>query len=416
MNIFKILASGDGSINEPNVSAFLAYLLDCFEDHGLRDEFLRRILRIFYSLADTPDSQKYLVKENDEITDLSANSNFEIEVFLEQAFHSLDSKTKQIVDIVILIFEKENYSKESYAKELVKSKSSRTLRKIFLIENKIRENSISDQNQLINQYNYAIQTLSKEIESTKLNDNILDLISFIFISPDGPKSKNAFENFEKVLPNCPKAHILWNNNNGIIEYSEDPIIAILKEIIFDSQNGEIEPIHSECLYLLKSFINFIECDFKSKFEEKTEGKFTREIEYNFVNFSGKKRHLFTTENWTLIESLSSYLKKEFSNKITQRHSTSHPISIFLNDSVGINKPLKIFSISKKGSKLEIKILYKRLQESDYIKSQIEEYLKNSKIESKSKDNKFFIPCDNFELNKIIKLFTFYIQQIEQKTT
>ena len=45
MNIFKILASGDGTINEPNVSAFLGYLLNPKEDHGLRDEFLKRVIR-----------------------------------------------------------------------------------------------------------------------------------------------------------------------------------------------------------------------------------------------------------------------------------------------------------------------------------------------------------------------------------
>jgi len=36
MNIFRILSSNDGSINEPNVSSFLAYLLDPNEDHGFQ--------------------------------------------------------------------------------------------------------------------------------------------------------------------------------------------------------------------------------------------------------------------------------------------------------------------------------------------------------------------------------------------
>lgn len=33
MNIFKILASGHGSISETNISAFLGYLLNPNEDH-----------------------------------------------------------------------------------------------------------------------------------------------------------------------------------------------------------------------------------------------------------------------------------------------------------------------------------------------------------------------------------------------
>ena len=40
MNIFKILASGNGTIKEPSVSAFLGYLLNPKEDHGLGDAFL----------------------------------------------------------------------------------------------------------------------------------------------------------------------------------------------------------------------------------------------------------------------------------------------------------------------------------------------------------------------------------------
>ena len=47
MNIFKILSSYDGSIKEPNISSFLAYLLDFNEDHGLSDLLLKSILLDF---------------------------------------------------------------------------------------------------------------------------------------------------------------------------------------------------------------------------------------------------------------------------------------------------------------------------------------------------------------------------------
>ena len=45
MNIFKILSSNDGSINEPNVSSFLAYLLNPNEDHGISSLLLQEILQ-----------------------------------------------------------------------------------------------------------------------------------------------------------------------------------------------------------------------------------------------------------------------------------------------------------------------------------------------------------------------------------
>ena len=44
MNIFEVLSQGKGSINEENISSFLAYLLDPNEDHGLYTEFLERFL------------------------------------------------------------------------------------------------------------------------------------------------------------------------------------------------------------------------------------------------------------------------------------------------------------------------------------------------------------------------------------
>ena len=44
MNIFRILSSNDGSINEPNVSSFLAYLLDPNEDHGISSLLLQELL------------------------------------------------------------------------------------------------------------------------------------------------------------------------------------------------------------------------------------------------------------------------------------------------------------------------------------------------------------------------------------
>ena len=52
MNIFKILSSNDGTLKEPNVSSFLAYLLDPNEDHGLGDSLLKSILSDFESLKD----------------------------------------------------------------------------------------------------------------------------------------------------------------------------------------------------------------------------------------------------------------------------------------------------------------------------------------------------------------------------
>lgn len=44
MKIFRILSSNGGSINEPNVSSFLAYLLDPGEDHGISSLLFQELL------------------------------------------------------------------------------------------------------------------------------------------------------------------------------------------------------------------------------------------------------------------------------------------------------------------------------------------------------------------------------------
>ena len=68
MNIFKILSSHDGSINEPNVSSFLAYLLDPLEDHGMSGNFLQSF---FQELIKQDQSFLKDLQFNNGVTDLS---------------------------------------------------------------------------------------------------------------------------------------------------------------------------------------------------------------------------------------------------------------------------------------------------------------------------------------------------------
>ena len=79
MNIFKVLANGDGTLNEANISAFLGYLLDPYQDHGLGHEFLKRIIqKIEFQISDNFNIYKY-----------------EYEVILEQAFRDEDKELKK---------------------------------------------------------------------------------------------------------------------------------------------------------------------------------------------------------------------------------------------------------------------------------------------------------------------------------
>ena len=174
MNIFKTLASGSGSINEPNVSAFLGYLLNPKEDHGLGDAFLRRFL-------------EPLINKNKDLGDmkgrnLSIRSDFEIEILLEQAFKTDNDKNKnEIVDIIILCYERKLQKGMYLAENIIKQKKDGqdNRKQIFLIENKINDASVTS-GQLKRQFARMINRLKDwGIDSPK------SIVSVIYVTPDG---------------------------------------------------------------------------------------------------------------------------------------------------------------------------------------------------------------------------------------
>ncbi|PJD98443.1 MAG: hypothetical protein CK427_17090, partial [Leptospira sp.] len=91
MNIFKILSSNDGSINEPNISSFLAYLLDPYEDHGLSSILLKEILKDI----------KFENKET--FKDIFTNPKYSILIQPEFPVKLTDESNKKRRDIDILI-------------------------------------------------------------------------------------------------------------------------------------------------------------------------------------------------------------------------------------------------------------------------------------------------------------------------
>lgn len=251
MNIFKILASGSGSINEPNVSAFLGYLLNPKEDHGLGDTFLRKFLK---PLLEQNKDLGFLKDKN-----LSIRSNFEMIVLLEKAFKDENGGSKQIVDIVILCYEKKSHKESSLAEEIIKQKNDgekNTLKHIFLIENKIKGDSVTEK-QLKYQYANTITTL----ESLKISKDPEKLVSVIFVTPEGKKSDKEFEDFKNTGNKC---HLFWNKKDT----DDASISKIIREIIKE----ESQPIDAYCKYTLHAFLEFIENGFQSKIAEESESK------------------------------------------------------------------------------------------------------------------------------------------------
>lgn len=236
MNIFKILANGDGSINEPNVSAFLGYLLNPYADHDLRFEFL---IRFFEKIGD---------KEFNPL-------KYDYEILFEQAFRENGDpkKKKDIVDIVILCLDiNTGQKKESIVKNILNSQQ--TLHKVFLIENKIKKNALI-KGQLVKQYIKTKTELS-------LDDN---QIHSIYVSPNTDDFKTEFDCEETKSKIKNKTQIFWDEPNNSIAHT-------LKEILYDESNGNIEPINEYTKQTIKAFIQFIESGFKSEKEVKSARK------------------------------------------------------------------------------------------------------------------------------------------------
>lgn len=276
MNIFKILASGDGSIKEPNVSAFLSFLLDPKKDHGISDEFLKRLLRLHYknniNININDKRLDFLVDKNKYIRNFDSLTGLNIKVLLEQTFYE-GKKGKEIVDIVLLCYENvDKNTGETIAKRFLSKHDIGDLKHIFLIENKI-DPKAKKEGQLKSQYYQTIEALKEIMPEI---ENVHDRISLIFISPDDEYMNIEFENTKFDDFNILKSHFYWNTDNDDF-VNDNTICNILKNILNDEMNGNIEAINDYTKYTIKSFIKFIVSNFKSLIQEDLDGKWQKTI-------------------------------------------------------------------------------------------------------------------------------------------
>jgi len=233
MNIFKILTRGDGKINEPSVTAFMGYLLNPNEDHGLDDEFLKLLLN---ALID--DNNKSFYKEiidGEEIRDLA--SIFTVDVRVERKLPF--KKTSRDIDIVIEI-------------KGITPENDKSIH-VIAIENKIRDAS-SEALQL--------QEQSAALVDFYKDGSYLPRISQVYLTPDGQKSIDNFNNSkQKINSGIELKHIRWKSESG-------NILSLLKKLLELESMGNVEPIGDYMKCTLKAFINFINTDFRSSINHK----------------------------------------------------------------------------------------------------------------------------------------------------
>lgn len=236
MNIFRILSSNDGSINEPNVSSFLAYLLDPNEDHGISSLLLQELLSDITKI--NPDFLNK-IKFNDRITDLSKYSGYSINIIPELSVNLEKKGKKKRRDIDIII-------------EIIDDNKSEIIYSICL-ENKITDSSIVKgdsqlEDELIGLENYYSES------------NCNPEIYVIYLTPY--PSNTSSDSFEK-LNYDKKYHLYWDNDHN-------SVFNKLIKIFNNERDGLIDPINNQSYYLIKSFLSFIKTNFKSYIEERKE--------------------------------------------------------------------------------------------------------------------------------------------------
>jgi hypothetical protein len=236
MNIFRILSSNDGSINEPNVSSFLAYLLDPGEDHGISSLLLQEILN---DIAGSNKNFLSKIQYNNRITDLSKYSGYTINIIPELSVNLEKKGKRRRRDIDIII-------------EIIDNKTNEIIYSICL-ENKITDSSIIREDLQLEEELKGLQNYYSE-------SNFSPEIYFVYLTP-APSIASGYS-FEK-LNYHKKHHLYWDND-------ENSVFNKLLKIFNNEKEGLIDPINNQSSYLIKSFLSFIKTHFKSYIEEKRE--------------------------------------------------------------------------------------------------------------------------------------------------
>lgn len=236
MNIFRILSSNDGSINEPNVSSFLAYLLDPSEDHGISSLLLQEILN---DITETNKNFLSKIRYNNRITDLSKYSGYTINIMQELSVNLEKKGKRRRRDIDIII-------------EIIDNKTNEIIYSICL-ENKITDSSIIRED-------LQLEDELKGLQNYYSESNFSPEIYFVYLTPT-PSIVSSYS-FEK-LDYDKKYHLYWDNG-------ENSVFNKLLKIFNNEKEGLIDPINNQSSYLIKSFLSFIKTRFKSYIEEKRE--------------------------------------------------------------------------------------------------------------------------------------------------
>ncbi len=257
MNIFKVLASGDGTINEPNISSFFAYLIDPSAGHGLSARLLQAFLD---PLIDSSGDKLKELKDIDGV--IRGGDNWDIWVKTELRVLVPGKQKSRDIDIVIEFFESDK------------------LRYAICVENKIKKGS-EQKNQLEEELNGLINAYQEQ------GDN--PMIGLIYITKDYDSNcKLIFEEDTSDME-VPHIHMVWVSKLDNPADKNRTIYNLISDILEKESKGLIDPIFDYTKHTIKAFLSFTESGFRAFSVQKqvTEGKWAKTIYRSWSEFEAK---------------------------------------------------------------------------------------------------------------------------------
>lgn len=291
MNIFSVLQRGNSSVREVTLTAWLSYLLDSNEDHGLSDRFFRYFVRELNSQLNSDFLENYLEAKD---------KSYSVVIGVEQDI-SQDQDGSNKIDIRVEINEIEESGKEAFSSESF----------ILYVENKISPDSAQK-----DQLSRYLDCLNKESHVHK---------AICYLTPDekSPSGK-LLQEYQSIAVDSDslgikRGWLKWK------KYGDDQtatILKMLRNMLKQESLGEISPITDYIKHTIKAMCFFI--DDNDNFNEKP--KAIRKSPNNIDAYI-RKIHKHNLEK--KVRELVSSLERVIENKL-ELDDTEFEIRLDLN--------------------------------------------------------------------------------------
>lgn len=401
MNLFKILASGDGVVNEPNISSFYAYLLDPSEGHGLGTRVLQDLLDPLIAIAKNKDDYNELKNLNNLI---KGKERYDVwvytEISVDLARSDVTSQEDKSRHIDILVEIQDSNHEVKYA---------------FCIENKIRNTSgqpgqLKEEMEGLRRY-YEKKKQDSEnssITPTKTGELQNPKFGLIYITPDlSDATNNTIFSDDTKNMDAPYVHMTWSSKfSNLPDDSEKNkyIFYHLSDILEKEGKGLSEPIFDFTKHTIKAFLAFIDSDFKSLKEEKKEGLWAKMVYKDYDEFISKSNIPKNDKAVELRKEINDILVNDQEYKLIPNYSPT-------NFSYSFNKGIKMINTTNRmfawlkidGSDLKIEFAKDPKMNWNYFEKKLKDQFDGIRLVKKSDGKNFGVRISSIkEFNEIVR--------------